>query len=399
MAPARLALVLPGLLAAARAGFSGLHAPAHAVAPPRAAVLALTYPEYVKEKALKESQERMNGHSEAPPSTFGTSSSLIDDADLITAAQEAAEKAGHAEKFTASQIVIAFNAWKLTRGVNYKSKEEAAAALRDFASDMRLITTHLEAAESALFSTGEASNPYESDELSDYLNSQWRDTWKQACLARKDAEAQRNKAQAGKAAAEDKLKQAMAAASKQEKSSVASAEADYAMAIREAEERAGQERARLAQLLSQVAADEKDAREAAFKKLAAFRNEAALKCANALATAQADREGAMHMFKQMESQALAAIQAADKEASEALQAAQEQEEAARLAAEKKAALVIAAQSEARALLELLKQSKEEAAANAARMEEEKREMEKQVDLANKRVRKAKLAAAAALEDL
>ncbi|KAL1520401.1 hypothetical protein AB1Y20_021987 [Prymnesium parvum] len=385
-----LSLLLP--LPALHPAWALPHAPRLA-APARSPVrLALTYPEYVKAKEIKDAGQ--NGTQ----ATFGASSSLIDATpELINMAREAAEKAGHAEKFSASQIVLAFNAWKLSSGTTYENKEEASKALRAFAADLQLITSNLEAAESVLFNSD--FNPFADDELTAYLNSEWHSAWKQASDSRASAEAQKAKALAGQAAAQDKLRQAVALASQNEKSIIAAAEAQYSKAMREAEEVAGQERARLALALAQVAADEKEAREAALKQLTNAKKDAAVKAASSVATAQADREGALHMFKQMEEQATSSLEAADMELKQALKWAQEQEEAARKAAAKKASLIVTAQSEAKALLELLKQSKQEAAAAAAKMEEEKLEMEKAVELANKRVRKAKLAAAAALEDL
>ena len=55
--------------------------------------------------------------------------------------------------------------------------------------------------------------------------------------------------------------------------------------------------------------------------------------------------------------------------------------------------------EAKALLEMLKQTQEKAAMDVARAEQEKKDMEQQVQVANRRAQKAKLAAAAALEEL
>ncbi|KAL3928645.1 MAG: hypothetical protein SGPRY_002301 [Prymnesium sp.] len=353
--------------------------------------MSITYPEYIKEKQAKDA-------ASSDAKTFGASSSLIEDPELIKAAEEAAGQAGHLDQFSPSQIVIAFNSWKLSEGVSYESKEDAATALRNFAADLKLITTHLELAESALFSS-ETFNAFGEDDLTAYLDSEWRLTWQKAAEARKHAEAQRAKALAGQAAAEDKMKQAVENASQNEKAALTAAEAAYSRDMLEIEAKAGQERARLAQQLASVAAEEKETREAALKRLTKVRKEASMRAATSVATAQADREGAMHMFKQMEQQALSSMENAEKELSNSLKLAKEQEERARLAAEKKASIIVAAQSEAKALLELLKKSKEEAAKAAAQMEEEKREMESAVELANKRVRKAKLAAAAALEDI
>lgn len=369
-----------------------IRAPARAVA-----MMASKYPEYVKEQELKRvSKQIMALGVGGPPTTFGASSALIDDADLMSAAREAAEAAGHAEKFSASEIVIAFNSWKLSRGLSYKSKEDAAVALRTFAADYQLIETHLEAAQSALFNTEVDGNALMPEDLD---ANKWRTSYKAALETKDMAEQQRQAAIAGQQAAEDKLRQALSVAAKQEKSTLAAAQVEYLRELQAAEERAATERSRLAMALAQVAVDEKEAREAAQKKLDAVRQEATQRAANAIANAQADRTGAAHKWSQTEEVAIQALRQAEEDMTAALLTAQKQQEAARVAAEKKAALVIAAQSEAKALLELLKQSKEEAAAATANMEKQMREMQNAVDLANKRARKAKLAAAAALEEL
>ena len=52
--------------------------------------------------------------AEAMPAAFGASASLIGDPELMQTAVEAAREAGHGENFTASQIAIAFNSWKVS---------------------------------------------------------------------------------------------------------------------------------------------------------------------------------------------------------------------------------------------------------------------------------------------
>jgi hypothetical protein len=355
--------------------------------------MASTYPEYIKERESKEVEAPV----EPTPEAFGASSSLCNP-EFVAAAQEAAELAG-VTSFTASEIVISFNAWKLSLGLTYSDKDEEGLALRAFASDAELIKQYLQAADSALFGWEQPGFVATDDGLESALNEDWRIAYDKAAEQRTQAEAQLSRASEGMGAAEDKLRNAMAITGKQEENARMIAQREYKKELRQAEERASGERARIAQELAIVNAEEKDARETAEKRLHEAIDAMQASSARAIASAQADRAGAVHKWKGLAGQSKLAVDGAESDMSAALLRARELAAAAKAAAEKRAQSTIAAQAEAKALLELLKQKNDEAAKLSAKAREEKRELEAAVALANKRARKAKLAAAAALEDL
>lgn len=371
--------------------------PATRAPTPRAAVLmqAPTFSDYVKNRNLEEAQADVSNGGTA--ASFGASSSLNCDPDFLLAAKEAAEGAG-LEQFSASEIVIAFNSWKLSLGRTYRSKDEEANDLRSFGSNLDLITQHLQAAESALFNIEEPG--YTPEDLSVELESvNWRGVYNQAAASRSTAEKAKAEAMRGTAAANDKLRQAQAMASKEESEAMASAQAVYEAAVGVAADEASRERARLAQLLAQVAVTEGEARTAAKKRLREAVEQAKHHSSTTITAAEADRKGALHKWEQTEGQAEAALKAAEADMAYALAQAKDQESAAKAAAEKRSAAALAAQSEAKALLEMLKQTQEKAAQDAQSALQARRDMESQVEAANKRAQKAKLAAQAALDEL
>mmetsp|Transcript_37654 Transcript_37654/g.85506 ORF Transcript_37654/g.85506 Transcript_37654/m.85506 type:complete len:384 (-) Transcript_37654:450-1601(-) len=334
--------------------------------------------------------------AEAMPAAFGASASLIGDPELMQTAVEAAREAGHGENFTASQIAIAFNSWKLSKGWVFESKEETAAALRTFAANFNLITTFLEAAGSATLFDTEASLQQQ-EELPMLADYQLQFDQASAALAR--AKEQQEQAIAGRAAAEDKLMQATMKASEQESKQLAASEAEYAKAVAEAAEKAAQERARLLRELTQVSVDEQEARLRAHSELLESRKVVEARSLEMMSSAEADRKGSLHKWAQSEKSSAAALKAAQEEMADAMRKTKEAEVAARKLAERKAAMIVEAQSEATALLELLRRSKEEAFTASTRLADEKKEMAEALDLANARVRKAKQAAQAALDEI
>eukprot|EP00316_Scyphosphaera_apsteinii_P015626 CAMPEP_0119314308 /NCGR_PEP_ID=MMETSP1333-20130426/32348_1 /TAXON_ID=418940 /ORGANISM="Scyphosphaera apsteinii, Strain RCC1455" /LENGTH=393 /DNA_ID=CAMNT_0007319395 /DNA_START=26 /DNA_END=1207 /DNA_ORIENTATION=+ len=353
----------------------------------------------VKESQINDAASVVN-ESELIPAAFGVSSSLACDPDLMLAASEAADFAGLAETFTASQIVIAFNSWKLLLGRTHKSTEEEVMDLRAFAANAHLISTHLKAAESALIGVDTISGDvYDlaADELG--ASTDWIGVYNQAAATRESAAMQQSEAVAGRLAAEDKLRQALLLANQEEEGALTAAQVQRAQEVQEAEEIASRERARIAQALAQVAVDEKEQRQAAENRYAAVTREVLQRSGKSKAGAEADRRGALHKWMQAEERAAAAIKRAGMDMANALKQAKDQEDATRMAADKRASAVVAAQAEAQALLELLKQTKDEAAAMATKAQAEKEEMEKAVQMANRRAQKAKLAAQAALDEI
>lgn len=391
MVHATTLMMLVGAASAVR-----VHVPVRVCAPrvPRAALAMSALPEYIKDE-----RETATLHEfEGTPAAFGASSGALCEQDLMTVAQEAAEQAG-VGAFTGTEIIIAFNAWKLSQGLSYTSSTEEGLALRTFASDADLITEYMQAAESALF--GAEPGAAEADELLSAVlsNDDWRKAYDKAAEKRSVAEKMRVQATAGMSAAEEKLRQTMATTSRNEEAARDLAQREYAAALKLAEQTASMERSRIASELALVNAEEKDARKAAEATFQNSMTELQSGSARVLAAAQADRVGALHKWKSVGQKALADIQQAEASMSAALIDAREQAQAAKDASEKRAQSTLTAQAEAKALLELLRQTKEEAAMISSKARAEKSELEAAVELANKRARRAKLAAAAALEDL
>lgn len=355
-----------------------------------AVCMTATYGDYIKERHATEAQ----GDA---PEAFGASSSLCNP-EFVAAAKQAAELAG-VTSFTASEIVISFNAWKLSLGLTYSDKEDEGLALCAFASDAALIKQYLQAADSAIFDTEALFDDTTDNDFDSSLNEDWRNTYDKAAEQRTQSEAQLSRASEGMAAAEEKLRKAMALTSQQEEEVRMIAQRAYKHELRQAEESASAERSRIAKELALVNAEEKEAREAAEKRLHESIDALQISSAKAIAAAQADHVGALHKWKGTVEHSKMAIKAAEADMSSALLRAREQATAAKAAAEKRAQATIAAQAEAKALLELLKQKNDETMKISARALEQKRELEAAVEYANKRARKAKLAAAAALEDL
>jgi hypothetical protein len=371
--------------------------PVRVWAPARAPLaMAATYPEYMNDRMAAGESSTLH-EFEGTPASFGASSALCDE-DLLTVAQQAAEQAGTGS-FTGTEIIIAFNAWKLAQGRTYTDATEEGLALRAFAADQELIEEYMQAAESALFG-GETGAAEAEVFLSAMLsNDEWRKAYDKAAERRASAEKMRVQATAGMSAAEDRRRLALASTSKHEEAAREIAQQDYTTALKRAEEHASSERGRLAQELALVNAEEKDARKLAEKQYGDALNTLQATSAKVIASAQADRAGALHKWKSVGKQALADIDAAETDMSAALAQAREQAQAAKEASEKRAQATLTAQAEAKALLELLRQTKEEAAMISSKARADKQELEAAVELANKRARKAKLAAAAALEDL
>merc|ERR1719305_720690 len=115
---------------------------------PRTALFmsSTSYNQYVKDRNINDAVS--NAERSEPPATFGASAALNCDPSLVEAASEAAAGAG--VSYSGSEIVIAFNSYKLTKGHTYKTDDEEALQLRAFAANAELIAEYLQASESAL---------------------------------------------------------------------------------------------------------------------------------------------------------------------------------------------------------------------------------------------------------
>jgi hypothetical protein len=369
-------------------------APAVVRTPPPRAVVRM---QKIEQKTAHVAQSEGAFAEAAAPAAFGVSSALNCDPDFLQAAKEAAEGAGLGH-LSASEVVIAFNSWKLSLGRSYRTKEEEANDLRSFGSNLDLINQHLLAAESALINIDDPS--YAPEDLTVELEAvNWRGVYDQASASRKAAEKAKAEAAAGTASADEKMRHAQSMTSKEEAAALAAAQARYEQDVGAAADDAARSRAKLAQQLAQVAVTEQEARALAQKRLTEEMSHAKHQSATTMTSAEADRKGALHKWQQTEEQADAALKAAEADMAYALAQAKEQEAAAKAAAEKRAAAALAAQSEAKALLEMLKQTQEKAAQDAQQAEAARREMEAAVEAATKRAQKAKLAAQAALDEL
>jgi len=359
----------------------------------------VSYDQYRKERTEEDGDKPTAENDEpaaaAPPQSFGASSALVCDPEMVEAAQEAAESAGLGEQFSGSEIAIAFNSWKLCTGKNFPTADAEALELRAFASNAIMISEHLKAAEGAVFLGG--LEPTVDVAATDGVN--WMAVYNQAAAQRTNAEKAWGEAVAGRAAANDKLRQAQLLAQQAEEEASTIAQKQFQIDLTEAEEEARRARTILAQQLAQVAVDEREKRQQAESNMATSLQNVRSMTSAAITAAEADMKGAIHKWAATEEQAQANLKAAELDMAHALSQAQAQEAAAKMAAEKRSAAALAAQSEAKALLEMLKRTQEKAAMDVARAEQEKKDMEQQVKVANRRAQKAKLAAAAALEDL
>jgi len=346
-----------------------------------------SYHEYVRERTVA-ADTLPEGFT---PNVFGASS-VVCDPDLMNAA------ADYEGEFKASEIVIAFNAWKMAMGRSYQKKEEESIALRAFAADHGLIRAHLEAAESALLGVGSSATVEDLPSV-DGTYEDWLAVYEQAASDRTAAASQLADVATGRSAAEQKLKKCMTAALREEEMFHEEAQRVMQEEMEAAELEASATRSRLAMEMAQVAVDEKNARAAAEKRMSDTMREVKQRSAGTIASAEADRAGAAHKWEQQEEQLRVHRAQAEAMMARALEKVKAHEVRIKAQAQKNTAAVISAQSEAKALLELLKQTKEKAASEAAKAEQERREMEANVLKANRRAQKAKLAAAAALEDL
>jgi hypothetical protein len=358
-----------------------------------------SYNQYVKDRNINEAVS--NAEKLETPATFGASAALTCDPSLVEAASEAAAGAGVA--YSGSEIVIAFNSYKLTKGHTYKTDDEEALQLRAFAANAELIAEYLHASASAL-AFAELSDISDLKGLAAVAGRSergidWRAVYDQAVMQRATADAERMAAIEARAAANDKLRVTHALTSKREEEELALAQAEYAQAVSDAEETASRERSRLSQQLAQVSVEERQSRQSAERHMNSRIDEAKRTSAATLAAADSDQKGALHKWQMTEEQALAALKNAEADMAHALEQSKAQEEIARIDAEKRSAAALAAQSEAKALMELLKQTQSKAATDVARAQQEKKDLEQQVEIANRRAQKAKLAAAAALEEL
>lgn len=183
---------------------SVFHAPA-----PRAAVrmaAGSTYAEYTKGNSKADGNKKA---VQPPPA----------EADFLLAAKEAAAGAGITQ--TPSEIVIAFNSWKMSLGRSYSSAEEEASDLRSFATNADMIAQHL----TATRDTVATSVPAAEEVNVEFEGVDWRGVYNAASMARNSAEAEKAKAAAGRTAANDKLRQAQATASQEEQKAYSMAQA------------------------------------------------------------------------------------------------------------------------------------------------------------------------------
>ena len=201
-------LVLAATAAVASSSFlapsSVFHSPA-----PRAAVrmaTGSTYAEYTKGNSKADGNKKA---VQPPPA----------EADFLMAAKEAAAGAGITQ--TPSEIVIAFNSWKMSLGRSYSSAEEEASDLRSFATNADMITQHLSATRDVVAT----SVPAAEEVNVEFEGVDWRGVYNAASMARNSAEAEKAKAAAGRTAANDKLRQAQATASQEEQKAYSMAQA------------------------------------------------------------------------------------------------------------------------------------------------------------------------------
>ena len=201
-------LVLAATAAVASSSFlapsSVFHSPA-----PRAAVrmaTGSTYAEYTKGNSKADGNKKA---VQPPPA----------EADFLMAAKEAAAGAGITQ--TPSEIVIAFNSWKMSLGRSYSSAEEEASDLRSFATNADMIAQHL----TATRDTVATSVPAAEEVNVEFEGVDWRGVYNAASMARNSAEAEKAKAAAGRTAANDKLRQAQATASQEEQKAYSMAQA------------------------------------------------------------------------------------------------------------------------------------------------------------------------------
>jgi len=156
------------------------------------------------------------------------------------------------------------------------------------------------------------------------------------------------------------------------------------------------ERVKLAEAMARLAADEEQGR-----VLADFRRESASdqvvnKAAIALATAEEALVGELRKFKQNEEAADSAVAAAEAAMTSALLRADEGSSEARAAAQRKLA---EAEAEAVTLHAMLERTAELASGQERSLEAKNRELEAELELANKRANKAKRLARVAVGGL
>ena len=203
-------LLLAATAAVASSSFlapaSVFHAPA-----PRAAVRMAakgTYAEYTKGNS-KDAGTQKPAAVQPPPANE----------DFLLAAKEAAAGAGITQ--SPSEIVIAFNSWKMSLGRTYSNAEEEASDLRSFATNADMITQHLTATRDAVATSAPAAEEVNVE----FEGVDWRGVYNAASLARNAAEAEKATAAAGRVAANDKLRQAQETASKEEQKAYKMAQA------------------------------------------------------------------------------------------------------------------------------------------------------------------------------
>jgi len=165
-----------------------------------------TYAEYTKGNSKADGNKKA---VQPPPA----------EADFLLAAKEAAAGAGITQ--TPSEIVIAFNSWKMSLGRSYSSAEEEASDLRSFATNADMITQHL----TATRDTVATSVPAAEEVSVEFEGVDWRGVYNAASMARNAAEAEKAKAAAGRTSANDKLRQAQATASQEEQKAYSMAQA------------------------------------------------------------------------------------------------------------------------------------------------------------------------------
>ena len=205
-------LLLAATAAVASSSFlapaSVFHAPA-----PRAAVRMAakgsTYAEYTKGGNSQDAGNKKPAAVQPPPANE----------DFLLAAKEAAAGAGITQ--SPSEIVIAFNSWKMSLGRTYSNAEEEASDLRSFATNADMITQHLTATRDAVA----ASAPAAEEVHVEFEGVDWRGVYNAASMARNAAEAEKATAAAGRVAANDKLRQAQETASKEEQKAYKMAQA------------------------------------------------------------------------------------------------------------------------------------------------------------------------------
>ena len=157
---------------------SVFHAPA-----PRAAVrmaAGSTYAEYTKGNS-KDAGNKKPAAVQPPPANE----------DFLLAAKEAAAGAGITQ--SPSEIVIAFNSWKMSLGRTYSNAEEEASDLRSFATNADMITQHLTATRDAVATSTPAAEAVSVE----FEGVDWRGVYNAASMARNATEAEKATAAAG----------------------------------------------------------------------------------------------------------------------------------------------------------------------------------------------------------